>query len=640
MTKTPGRKVHLLLVLMLAGVLWLAAFIPAGAASSGLSQPEVLNRNTPDTAEENSTAQLKKLVDAVSSDRMVAQIKALSQSSRCATDPGHSQAGDYLVNELKKLGFNPVIQPFQSTGTRGAGLRNIVVRRAGSNPRAVHLLTAHWDSSPTRLFPPVCNGLAPGANDNGSGVASLLEIARLLGPQASEPSPAFQDDLELVFFDGEEFGYLGSQYLVSHWASDSSVNPLNLPLGAVVNLDMVGYSGGKARGEIWAVTEDAASQALAREGQDLAVTFGIQAPYSLYTIGDKFPANHDPNRNSDQRSFWDAGQGAAIFLTEDVADNLGGDPRWHTPGDLLYLPDATLRLDPALLADSARLAFLLVANRAHPVQSRLFSIIDPLFERNWSRADRPVKLPAEARASVGRSWLWGPQPDKVVTEPYSDSPDGTRPVVYFDKARMELNDPSSGRVTNGLLVTEMVTGRLQLGDNRFMEWGPSRLQVAGDSNQRGQNLNAPTYASFKALVEAGPSPAATGEAVTATINKEGKLSIDPALGSYARNSFYAPDTGHNIPDVFWNYFSTPGLIYDPLTGKYREDQIFDWLATTGLPITEAYWVGTEVDGSVKDVLVQLFQRRILTFTPSNSHEWQVEMGNVGQHYLLWRYNLP
>ena len=38
-----------------------------------------------------------------------------------------------------------------------------------------------------------------------------------------------------------------------------------------------------------------------------------------------------------------------------------------------------------------------------------------------------------------------------------------------------------------------------------------------------------------------------------------------------------------------------------------------------------------------DVLVQAFERRVLTYTPDNAPEWRVEMGNVGQHYYQWRY---
>ncbi len=58
---------------------------------------------------------------------------------------------------------------------------------------------------------------------------------------------------------------------------------------------------------------------------------------------------------------------------------------------------------------------------------------------------------------------------------------------------------------------------------------------------------------------------------------------------------------------------------------------------TGFPITEAYWTYAKVDGAIRDVLFQCFQRRCLTYTPSNDPGWQVEAGNVGQHYYRWRY---
>ncbi|MGA7672435.1 MAG: peptidase S8, partial [Nitrolancea sp.] len=67
-------------------------------------------------------------------------------------------------------------------------------------------------------------------------------------------------------------------------------------------------------------------------------------------------------------------------------------------------------------------------------------------------------------------------------------------------------------------------------------------------------------------------------------------------------------------------------------------QLFDpTFFATGYPITEAYWAKVKVAGTVKDVLVQCFERRCLTYTPSNPTGWQVEMGNIGRHYYLWRY---
>ncbi len=65
--------------------------------------------------------------------------------------------------------------------------------------------------------------------------------------------------------------------------------------------------------------------------------------------------------------------------------------------------------------------------------------------------------------------------------------------------------------------------------------------------------------------------------------------------------------------------------------------VFDWLFAAGLPLSEAYWVRARVGGVDKDVLVQAFERRIITYTPSNPAGWQVEMGNVGLHYYAWRY---
>ncbi|MEZ4572086.1 MAG: hypothetical protein R2849_17530 [Thermomicrobiales bacterium] len=56
-----------------------------------------------------------------------------------------------------------------------------------------------------------------------------------------------------------------------------------------------------------------------------------------------------------------------------------------------------------------------------------------------------------------------------MTRSYADSPGGSRQVQYFDKSRMEINDPGGDTeelwyVTNGLLVVELMTGRMQTGD--------------------------------------------------------------------------------------------------------------------------------------------------------------------------------
>lgn len=587
-------------------------------------------------AETDTFSGLQDILASISPDNLVREVAGLTQSSRCLNSPGHDEAAALIQERIRAAGITPIVQTFSSSapGVRNPKLQNIIVRLPGTNPQAVHLLTAHYDSSPNRFFPPLCDAIAPGANDNGSGTAVLLELARLLGQGRTR----FSDDLELVFFDGEEFGYLGSQYFVQNFDSSKAINPGGLPLGTVINMDMVGYPAEKGNGKVWAVAQPGASLDLAQQGDAIAIRYASGARYNIYTIGRLFPAASDPNRLSDQSSFWKANKGTAIFLTEDVADATGADPRYHTPGDTLYNKDGSLRLDPNLMADSARVALAIAGVKAGPQPSRFFPSLNPLFERNWSRADRPVLVGSESGNPAGRSWLWGPSPNRIAEEPYEEAPGGKRTIAYFDKARMELRQPGSTS-TNGLLVREMATGALQLGDTKFSEGKPSQVPVAGDPNQQGQNLAAPTYASFKALVErGGVLPFTGGIPITNTLNKNGEVGANSSLGRYAKTATYIPNTGHNVPDVFWNWFQTQGRIYDPNADRYTDGKVFDWLETVGYPISEAYWIRSRVAGKEQDVLVQLFERRVLTYNPANDAAFRVEMGNVGLHYYSWRYN--
>src|SRR5688500_20296491 len=62
---------------------------------------------------------------------------------------------------------------------------------------------------------------------------------------------------------------------------------------------------------------------------------------------------------------------------------------------------------------------------------------DPAFERVWSRTDKPVQDKA-----VNRSWTWGPEPFYTTYETYAEGPGEKHLVTYFDKSRMEINNPA------------------------------------------------------------------------------------------------------------------------------------------------------------------------------------------------------
>lgn len=239
----------------------------------------------------------------------------------------------------------------------------------------------------------------------------------------------------------------------------------------------------------------------------------------------------------------------------------------------------------------------------------------------WSSGDGAV-----AAGRVTRSWLYGPDVVTTRMEPYAESPGGMRTVFYFDKARMELTTPTSG-VSNGLLVTEMVSGGVQIGNNAFRSYSPAAIPVAGDATN---NETCPTYAtlwsvaSFGTLAKERRAAPEIGSPVTATIDRDGHVGEDPSRVGYATIARYDSNLGHNIPDVFWNWMQTLPS---------------DWQTLLGLPITEPYWTQTRVGGTLKAVLMQAFERRVLTYTPDNAPAWQVEMGNVGLHFLLWHDSL-
>ncbi len=275
---------------------------------------------------------------------------------------------------------------------------------------------------------------------------------------------------------------------------------------------------------------------------------------------------------------------------------------------------------------------------ATETQAKAFDFADTAFKAQWQRPDKLVE-----DGSTLRSWVWGPAFSEGKQEAYTETPGGQRLVQYFDKARMEINNPNAARsdkyfVTNGLLVTDMISGQLQVGEKDFKPnpAGASEIQVAGDPG----NGVALTYASFKSVASingGNRTPDQTGQAATKTLAKDGSADQNPGAADYkVKNAYYEETLGHNIPDVFWTYLNQPGQIYSD--NSMHNGLILEWQVAVGLPLTEAYWSRAIVSGQEKDVLVQMFQRRMLTYTPSNAPQWRVEMGNVGQHYYKWRYD--
>ena len=118
----------------------------------------------------------------------------------------------YITNELRKLGWNPKLERFPQ------GVNIFAERKGTQETTGAILIAAHYDT----VFK------SPGADDNASGIAVILEIARLLG-KTSTPRT-----LQLAFFDKEEAGLLGS---LAFAAQPQHIKNLQ----GVIVMDMVGY---------------------------------------------------------------------------------------------------------------------------------------------------------------------------------------------------------------------------------------------------------------------------------------------------------------------------------------------------------------------------------------------------------------
>lgn len=261
----------------------------------------------------------------------------------------------------------------------------------------------------------------------------------------------------------------------------------------------------------------------------------------------------------------------------------------------------------------------------------LKTFVDRAFEVVWNRSDRPI-----ARQQVSRSWLWGPTGLIARAESYLQVGGGLRQVQYFDKGRMEINNPRASRqsqwyVTSGLLVQELISGRMQVGNNEFVEREPSNVPIAGDP----ADSVGPTYASFAPQVGMR-STNRTGDVVDQRIMRDGSIVPFNGVSTPATTfAMYIPQTGHNIPQVFLDYLTKKDVIY--VNGRTTQGLVMDWVFTMGYPISEPYWTRATIGGSEQWVLVQPFERRVLTYVPTNPSNWQVEQGNVGRHYYRWRY---
>jgi Peptidase family M28/Peptidase family M1 domain/PDZ domain len=258
-------------------------------------------------------------------ERMRADVEWLAspdREGRGAGSRGLDAAASYIARRFEQLGLLPLtpgaqggdryFQPFTMTGEHGEPLaaKNVVGVVQGTNPALngqALIISAHYDHLGFG-WPDARAGakgqLYPGADDNASGVAVILELARQMANTRPERSIIFAS------FAGEEAGLLGSRHYVQAAQAAGAAFPLSGHI-ADLNVDTVGRLGD---GKVTIF-----GSGLAREWPFIFMGASAVTGVATQTVGQEIAA-------SDEKSFIDAGVPAVQVFASDATD-------YHRPSD-------------------------------------------------------------------------------------------------------------------------------------------------------------------------------------------------------------------------------------------------------------------------------------------------------------------
>jgi hypothetical protein len=270
---------------------------------------------------------IQKLVDKISRPTFQKGLTRLvSFPTRFSTSAHYTSASAEARSQLKAMDYTT---RFQNITVNGGSSRNVIADKKGgaAGARKVVLVTAHLDSINLQGGP---TADAPGADDNASGSAGLLEIARVLRDHRSK------HDLRFILFGGEEEGLFGSKHYVAKLSASERAR-----IQSVVNMDMIASLNTSIRS---VMLEGATLSQRVIDGlRDAAATY---TQLTVETSLNPFASDHVPFINA----------GIPAVLTIESADNTNS--RIHSSKDTINhiksdLALEILRMNVAFVASEA-----------------------------------------------------------------------------------------------------------------------------------------------------------------------------------------------------------------------------------------------------------------------------------------------
>ena len=263
-----------------------------------------------------STQSEQALVESVDKEQFLAMLRRLTASvNRHTLSNNYVEITQILRQELNDLDYETAIEPidiFDRTGQFVGKSSNLIAQKpAQNNPDPdLILVTAHLDS--VNLQNQFDDSLiAPGADDNGSGSAGVMEIARVFSQFSG------RHDIKFVLYGGEEQNLFGSTAHVKNMCSEDKARLL-----AVINMDMIGV---KNSSPSTVLIEGASVSRSVIDG--LALRAAMHTDLAVRTSENPFASDHVP--------FINEGLPAVLTIEGDDSQN----STIHTADDIIELID-------------------------------------------------------------------------------------------------------------------------------------------------------------------------------------------------------------------------------------------------------------------------------------------------------------